>query len=204
MVAATVMVAVGVLIATLVAGSLGQANSAARTTITRTPVTTTVAPTTTPPPTTTPAPPPPTVKPTTVSEYVVSGKMDNAGQMFKVIDGDPTTGWDTDVYKQQFPLFIPGLGIMAGFGQPVSISSVTITSPSPGTVVEIHAAAGPDVQLAAAPLLATGTLQAGQTTIPLPAGQQPSPYLLIWLTKLGTTQGGFMSEIDEITFQSTG
>jgi hypothetical protein len=201
----TLLIAFAVLVGTQVAGSFGVASTAGRpSTTSRHPVPTTTTTTTpTPTTTTTPPPPPPAVTASSVREYVLSGSEDNPNQLRKVIDGDPGTGWRTDVYRQQFPSFQPGIGLVVGLDQPAPLSAVTITSPSAGTVVEIHAAPTRDVSLSGAPLLATATLQAGATTIPLPS-HPTSPYLLVWITRLDNTGGGYASEIDEISAQPAG
>jgi hypothetical protein len=200
----TLLIALVVLVGTEVAGSFGVASTAGRpATTSRHPAPTTTKTTTTTTTTTTqapPPPPPPAVTPSSVREYVLSGSEDNRSQVGKVIDGDPSTGWPTDNYRQQFPSFQPGIGLMVGFDQPRPLSALTITSPSVGTVVEIHAASAPDAALSDSPLLATATLQSGATTIPLPSHPN-SPYLLVWITKLQNVGGGYQSVIDEISAQ---
>jgi putative peptidoglycan lipid II flippase len=108
--------------------------------------------------------------------------------------------WKTDQYRQQFPSFSPGIGLLVGFGHSLRLSSVTVTSPSPGTVVQIRSAASPGVSLDSSTVLATATLHSGATAIPLPA-HPTSPYLLVWITKLSSTGGGFQSEIGGIMVQ---
>jgi hypothetical protein len=200
--AVVLVAALAVLVGTQVAGA-GTTTIAQPEELKAPPVTT--VPTTTPPPTTTttkpkpPAPPPP-VRPASVRGYVVSGSEDNPSTLGRVIDGNPGTTWKTDEYRQQFPSFAPGIGILARLPKPVALRSVTITSPSPGTVVEIHSAASSGVPLSASPLLATATLHAGATTIALPA-RAATPYVLVWITHLDGSGGGFQSLIGEISAQ---
>jgi hypothetical protein len=204
-VVAVVAVAVAVLVGAKVAGAFSSPTPAAvRTPAPSTPHTT-VPTTTTPPPTTTTTPPPPPapIRPASVREYLVTGNPDNPGDVANVMDGDPNTIWQTDIYRQQFPMFIPGIGIMATLPHPTALASVTITSPSPGTVVEIHAASSPDASLSAAPLLGTATLNDGTTTIPLHAAA-PTPYVLVWITQLASAGDGYGSAIAEISCQPAG
>jgi hypothetical protein len=201
--AATLVAALVVVFGIQFAGSFGVASpSAAAPSTSRPPAPTTT--TTTPPPTTTtttpPAPRP--VTPASVREFVVSGSEDNPGTLFRAADGDPRTVWKTDEYRQQFPLFSPGIGILAGFGQPVALSSVTITSPSPGTVVQLRSAQAPDVSLDDTALLATATLRDGATTIPV--AHRAAPYLLVWIVRLDGTGSGFQSQVADITAQPAG
>ncbi|HEX5406143.1 MAG TPA: protein kinase family protein [Pseudonocardiaceae bacterium] len=193
----TLAVAVAVLIGTQVAGAFGAADTTSAESVLPPPVTKTTPPVTTT--TTTPPAPPPSITPATVREYVVSGNEDNPRTLSRVIDGDPGTMWHTDTYRQQFPVYTPGIGIVAGFAQPVAVAAVTIQSPSAGTVVQIRAAPTADVSLDS-PVLATATLTDGATTIPLPV-HAASPYLLVWITHLDDADGGFQSRIAEITCQ---
>lgn len=198
---AILAVAVAVLVGAKVAGAFsGPAPRPAAASSPRTTVPTT---TTTPPPTTTttpsPAPPAP-VRPTHVTEYLVTGNPDDVGDLGNAIDGDPNTSWSTDIYREQFPAFIPGIGLMAQLPHPMALTSITITSPTPGTVVQIHSASSPNVSLSSAPLLATATLNDGTTTIPLHS-TAPMPYVLVWITQLSQQADGYGSVIAEISCQ---
>jgi hypothetical protein len=203
-----VVAALAVLIGTQVAAAFNvdTATTAKPAAVRPPPVTTT---TTTPSPTTTTTtttvrPPPSTpVRPATVREYVVTGSEDNPNTLNRVADGDPGTTWKTDRYNQQFPSFAPGIGIMAQLPKPAVLASVTIASPSAGTVVQIRSASSAGVPLSGAPLLATATLHAGVTTIRLPA-RPATPYVLVWIIHLDDGGGGFQSMIGEITCQPAG
>jgi hypothetical protein len=140
------------------------------------------------------------VTPTGVTEFNLKGS-DNPGKAKLVIDGDPTTLWKSSTYQQQFPLYKPGIGIMATFSQAVKLAQVAINSPSPGTVVEIHTSdsAHPS-DLSTTQVIGTGTLVNGQTVINL-SQSQASQYILVWITTLApTNSGSFQSSIGEITY----
>jgi hypothetical protein len=141
------------------------------------------------------------VVPSGVTEYMQSGSPDNPSKISRVISGDTTSGWSTDQYNQQFPSLVPGIGIMAAFDTPQRISTVSVASPSAGTVVQVKAAAGPETPLDSTQLLATATLNAGMTTIPLP-NAAPTQYLLVWITQLADSGGGYKSTINQITYQA--
>ncbi len=140
------------------------------------------------------------ITPHRVAEFNVKGS-DNPGKAKLVIDGDPTTLWKTSTYQQQFPLYKPGIGIMATFDQPVKLAQVAINSPSAGTVVEIHTCDSDQPgDVTQTPIVGTGTLVNGQTIIQLNQAQ-PSQYILVWITQLAPTgQGSFQSSIGEITY----
>jgi hypothetical protein len=167
-------------------------------------VTTTVAPPASssnpPPPSSSAANPGAAATPDKVAEFNLKGS-DNPGKAKLVIDGDPTTLWKTSTYQQQFPLYKPGIGLMATFSQPVKLAQVAINSPSPGTVVEIHTSDSADPSdLSDTQMVGTGTLVDGQTVINLNQSQ-PSQYILVWITQLAPTDSGsFQTSIGEITY----
>src|SRR4029079_13447791 len=97
--------------------------------------------------------------------YDDAGDRDNAGRVSRVIAGNPSTGWKTFSYKQQFPALKPGVGIMTSFASPVQLANLAIDSPSPGTEVEIRSAPSPDATLADTQVLAHTTLDDGVTTV---------------------------------------
>ncbi|MBO0840564.1 MAG: protein kinase family protein, partial [Sciscionella sp.] len=87
------------------------------------------------------------IVPTDVSVFAPNGQPDHPAEVHRVIDHDPGTVWRTDEYKQQFPVFSPGVGIMATFDHPVTLSKVEIDSPSQGTQVQVRTASAPDVPI---------------------------------------------------------
>src|SRR4051812_5085393 len=132
--------------------------------------------------------------------YDRAGDRDNAGRVSRVIDGDPDTGWKTFNYRQQFPALKPGVGIMTSFASPVQLSTLAIDSPSPGTEVEIRAAATPDAAISDTQLLARATLDDGVTTVSL-SDSQPVQYVLVWITHLGGGGSDNSTEIREVSFR---
>jgi hypothetical protein len=207
---ATVMVAAWTI--SQIAGFFGPAGTLSATpavlsngtaTVTSTPTSTSISHPAPPP--THPSPPPAApsaagpLVPSGVTEYTVSGSPDSPSKINRVIDGDPTTGWTTDTYFQQFPTYLPGLGIMVAFAQPVQPHTIHLNSPSAGTVVEIRAANSDDPNLADTQLLGTATLSAGDTPIAL-SPLAPTTHVLVWITALGQSGGGYQTTINEVTF----
>ncbi|MGH3786904.1 MAG: protein kinase family protein [Pseudonocardiaceae bacterium] len=150
-----------------------------------------------------PAAPPPVVsasvraKKLAVYDPSGRGRPDRQGDVGKLMDGNPNTAWSTDSYRQQFPLFKKGLGVMLSFEQPVAAAAVTVTSPSPGTVLEIRTASSPNAPLAQTTLVGTATLGRGSTQIPLTAGP-PTRYLLVWITELSGEPNRHQSKLSEV------
>lgn len=125
----------------------------------------------------------------------------------QAFDGDTGTFWLTWVYRQQFgPGGIKdGVGLMLTLGESVAPKSVTIVSPSPGTVVEIRSAASPAAALDSTTVLGSATMGADPVTINLNDAPE-SKNLVLWITKLAPydgdsakNKGQYQSKISEIS-----
>jgi hypothetical protein len=143
------------------------------------------------------------VEAATVSVYAPDGTPDHANKVDRVNDNNPSTTWKTDVYRQQFPTFKPGIGIMASFADSIALAKLAIDSPSAGTVVEIRTAPAEDAALADTRLVGQATLIAGHTEITL-TPNDPTQYVLVWITTLSGQNGAYSSEIGELTFLRVG
>jgi hypothetical protein len=149
------------------------------------------------------APAPPTrVQPTAAVVYNVAGDADRADTASRAVDGDPTTGWRTDNYFQDFPIFKPGIGLMVTFPRPVTLNQVTITSPSTGATVEIRTAPSDNPDLDQTNAIGQATLAAGDTRIPV---QKPVPTrrILVWITGLSGGGNHWSAELEELAFTAT-
>jgi len=154
----------------------------------------------------TPSPPPPATGPVTASTVTVfspQGIPDNSATAARVIDGDPATTWSTDRYRNQFPTFKQGVGLLLTLAHTPTLSSIDIDSPSAGTIVEIRSATTATPTLSETTLLTTATLDLAHTTITLPTNQ-PVPYLLVWITHLAGRPGAYTSTIGELTLHPGG
>lgn len=134
-----------------------------------------------------------------VAVYDTSGDADGAARVARVIDGDPRSGWRTSTYKQQFPAYKPGIGVMLSFASAVQLSDLSIDSTTPGTVVQIRSAPSADADFGDTTLMATQQLDDDTTDIAL-SGSQPVTHVLVWVTKLAGPEGEKVSELDEIRF----
>jgi hypothetical protein len=134
------------------------------------------------------------------SVYDPTGQPDNPTQVWRALGADPKAGWSTDTYLQPFPALKSGVGIMVGFAGPVQLTSLTITSPSTGSELRIRSAPSPTSRLSETTLIASTTLQAGETVVRL-AGSQPVSYVLVWITKLGGGGDDNVTEISNMRFQ---
>ncbi|MFC4005269.1 protein kinase family protein [Prauserella oleivorans] len=145
----------------------------------------------------------PPVEPAEVTVYNPEGEGDSPGDAEQATDGDPATFWRTDEYKQQFPTFKPGVGLLATFDEPINLAKVRITADSPGTKVEVRLADEPDPALEDTRVVASGTLRGNDTELTL---NQPaeSEFVIVWITGLSGEAPEFASELGEVTFLPAG
>ena len=136
----------------------------------------------------------------TVYDVLGDGVPDNPGDVELLVDGDSDTSWSTDTYREQFPALKPGVGVLLTLAEPVALSSVTLDSPSAGTVVQIRSAPSADADFDETTLLGTATLDGGSTRIALRAAP-PSRYLVVWVTRLAEDGADNVSELSELDVQ---
>ncbi|GAA2016673.1 murein biosynthesis integral membrane protein MurJ [Nakamurella flavida] len=170
------------------------------------PAPTTEAPATTEAAPSTPAPPPAApvgIVGGTVYDPEGDGNKDYTSYVDRAYDGNPDTAWLTLVYFQQFPTLKPGVGITVQLERAVTPTSVTVTSPSPGTVIEIRTATGPDQPLDQTQVVGTGVVLDGggganaDLVIPVTAAPSSS-YLTVFVTKMNGSGRQWQSKISEI------
>ena len=141
------------------------------------------------------------VTPTQATVFSVGGEPDHPDRAGRAIDGNPDTGWTTDIYSDAtpFPTFKAGVGLMLTLPSPTRVATVSVAVPSTGTAVEIRSAqtANP-ASLAATTLLAgPTTLTPGDNTITVGA-KEPTSHLLVWISTLGSTDGQSRTRLSEI------
>ncbi|GAA5106144.1 protein kinase family protein [Haloechinothrix salitolerans] len=149
------------------------------------------------------APPPATpepVRPSAVQVYNPEGTGDFPSRASASIDGDPSTPWQTDQYKQQLPALKTGVGLVASFDQPIDLSRVLVVNGTPGTRLEIRTAeiGNPfldNTRLVAGPI----DLEQGPTQIDVD-NARPTSHVIVWVTRLGGQPGQFQSSIGDLEF----
>lgn len=164
-------------------------------------------------PSSTPAAPAPTAGTTTAAEPGVAvpvgsvsvfspeGTPDSPENTDAVLDDDPSTMWRTDQYFQQFPALKNGVGLLATLQSPAKLNKIAITSPSPGTTVEIRTSSTTSPTLDQTRLIGTARLGEGVTEISLNT-DQPARYVLVWITGLGNSDGQFQTAIADLRFDA--
>ena len=121
------------------------------------------------------------------------------------IDGNPDTSWSTVTYRDAvpFPNFIEGEGLMLHLSEPTALSAVTIDLSSTGTEVQIRSSPTekPAALADTTELTPATPLQPGHNRIEV-HDQTTTSNVLVWITKLGTTDGKSWTEISEITMRA--
>ncbi|MFG1929146.1 serine/threonine-protein kinase [Mycobacterium sp. NPDC048908] len=149
--------------------------------------------------------PGPVIKPASATVFSPTGTPDNPDKAGLAIDGDPDTAWSTVTYRDPvpFPTFIEGEGLLLHLAQPTALSAVTIDLSSTGTEVQIRSSPTehPRTLADTAELTPTTSLQPGHNTIEVHDSTKTSN-VLVWITKLGTTDGQSRTAISEVTLQA--
>jgi serine/threonine protein kinase len=149
----------------------------------------------------------PIVKPVSATVFSPGGAPDNPQKAGLAIDGNPDTSWSTVTYKDAtpFPNFIEGEGLLLHLSDTTALSAVTIDLSSTGTEVQIRSSPTetPADLADTTELTPTTPLQPGHNRIEVRDPTKTSN-VLVWITKLGTTDGRSRTEISEITLQATG
>jgi putative peptidoglycan lipid II flippase len=145
------------------------------------------------------------VKPVSVTVFSPEGEADAPAEARLAIDGNDTTVWPIDIYTDPvpFPNFKNGVGLILQLPTPTKIGEVTIDLNSTGTAVEIRSAetSTPSSLDDTTVLKSATTLEPGENTIQLDDAQ-PTSYLLVWVSTLGTVDGTSRSDIAEVTLKA--
>jgi hypothetical protein len=132
------------------------------------------------------------------------GDPDHPQDVALAFDGDPATAWSTYEYRGSpaFGNLKDGLGLLLDLGKAQELAGVTLTSTVPGATVEIYTGDSAATELDGFDRAADGTIK-GETGL---AFDEPvsARYVLVWLTGLVPSEGGFSADIAEIAVQSAG
>ncbi|KUI25297.1 murein biosynthesis protein MurJ, partial [Mycobacterium sp. IS-1496] len=146
------------------------------------------------------------VRPVRATVFSPDGGADSPDQAGNAIDGSSTTVWPTDTYSDPmpFPNFKNGVGLMLELPQPTTITAVDINVSSTDTSVQIRSSqsAEPSSLDGTTAMTPSTPLRTGNNTIEV-SNASPTPYVLVWIDKLGTVNGLNRSDISEITLKGT-
>ncbi|CAN5173103.1 murein biosynthesis integral membrane protein MurJ [soil metagenome] len=145
------------------------------------------------------------VKPVRATVFSPEGEADNPDSAALAIDGDSATVWPTDTYSDPdpFPSFKNGVGLLLQLPSPTKVASVTLGVTSTGTQIQIRSAtsANPSSLEDTTALTDPETMQTGQNSIEVDSDSATSN-LLVWISKMGTTDGESRTDINEITIRA--
>jgi serine/threonine-protein kinase len=108
---------------------------------------------------------------------------ENNDQLFNLLDDNTETRWRTDRYSgdPNFGNLKDGLGIVVDMGESVQLSSVTLTTPSPGINYELRVADQPSTDPNAWRTVFEVSNSPPEATLPLAEDRIQTRYLLIWI-----------------------
>ena len=132
------------------------------------------------------------------------GDPDNPGDAALAFDGDTATSWSTYEYRGSpaFGNLKDGVGLLLDLGSAQDIAAVTITSAAPGATVEIRTGDSADGDLDSFDVVAGDEL--GDETELAFDEQVSAQYVLVWITGLVPSEGGFSAGIAEVSVQAAG
>ncbi|MFN3601138.1 MAG: hypothetical protein ACK4UY_07100 [Dietzia sp.] len=119
------------------------------------------------------------------------GVAENSSSAPNVVDGDRSTSWSTDTYRNQLgdsgAAYKPGVGLLFSLDGDQEARRVVVHSDDDGVEFEVRAAdsASPD-SLDDTTLLGEGTVRDGSGTATIDDPEE-SRFLIVWITRLGTS-----------------
>jgi hypothetical protein len=140
-----------------------------------------------------------------VSVISFGGTPDHPELAELAVDGNSGTAWPTDAYRKPdaIPRYKNGVGLLLQLSEATALSSATINVSSRGTQVQIRSArsAYPSTLAETNALTPSTPVSPGDNKIAITSSAETS-YVLVWVTKLGTTNGDNVATISEITLRS--
>ncbi len=97
----------------------------------------------------------------------------------KAADGDPATYWTTSTYRSSFSALKSGVGVVLDAGSVRDISSVTVTTDTPGYTAEIKESDSPSGGFET-----VGESKTVDSTTTWELSDAKARYLLVWITEL--------------------
>jgi hypothetical protein len=132
------------------------------------------------------------------------GDPDNPDDVALAFDGDAATSWSTYEYRgsAKFGNLKDGVGLLLDLGTAQNIAAVTLTTSAPGAAVEIRTGDSADGDLDAFAVAADGELQ-DETELAFDEAVS-ARYVLVWITGLVESEGGFSASVAEVAIQAAG
>jgi hypothetical protein len=126
------------------------------------------------------------------------GEPENDDEVPATFDGDPATTWSTLNYRgsADFGNLKPGVGVVYDLGSEQAVAGVTLTTTTPGIVVEVRTGDAPDGELDSFAVAAAGTVDGtAELAFDEPVTTQ---FVLVWVTGLVPAEDGFAGTLAEV------
>jgi serine/threonine-protein kinase len=128
---------------------------------------------------------------------------EHADEVENAVDGDLDTGWSTESYTAAPSVLDaankPGVGLIVDAGEPVTGTSLSITSSDGGWSGEVYAAAdGPPTELQGWGEPVGEIADAGEDQLVELSVPEAAQYYLIWITELTGKPGDYAVKLDEV------
>ena len=120
------------------------------------------------------------------SDYDPQGDgKESSDQTQFAIDGNNTTSWDTEIYRDGFPgVHKDGVGLYVNAGSPISARRIVLVTATPGYEAVVYAANTIPDDLKGWTKVSTRTKVKETTRIPLDTAGRRFRYYLIWIVSL--------------------
>lgn len=145
-------------------------------------------------------------------EYVAEGDAQHPGDVDKTYDGNMSTGWRTNSYKEGPKILIkPGVGIVYDLGSAQSVATANLALRYGGdhTTVELYATDSPTSSTPLSSMKKLGTVTTSGTSAKVTVDKPvKSRYVLVWLTAMpysgddsaNYSTAGFKQAITDVKF----
>jgi hypothetical protein len=145
----------------------------------------------------------PAIAGATVYNPFGDGEPENPDEVPLSFDGDPSTAWSTVTYRGSpaFGNLKEGVGVLYDLGSEQSLAGIGVSG-SDGATVEVRVGDQPDGDLGAYEVVADGELGASTDL----SFDEPvtTRYVLLWVTGLVPSDGGFSAEVAEVSLTPAG
>ncbi|MEU5097842.1 serine/threonine protein kinase [Streptomyces sp. NPDC020996] len=145
-------------------------------------------------------------------EYVAAGEAQHPADVAKTYDGDTSTGWRTNSFKDGPKIVIkPGVGIVYDLGSDHKVATATLSLRYGGdhTTVELYATNSPDSSTPLSSMTKLGSVTTTGTSASVTVAKpKTSRYVLVWLTAMpysgddsaNFSYAGYKQAITEVKF----
>jgi hypothetical protein len=147
--------------------------------------------------------PAPTIVGASVYNPFGDGDPENPDGVPLSFDGDPSTAWSTVTYRGSpaFGNLKEGVGVLYDLGSEQALAGIGVSG-SDGATVEVRVGDRPDGDLGSYQVVADGEL--GSSTDLSFDEPVTTRYVLLWVTGLVPSDGGFSAEVAEVTLTPAG